>query len=321
MKDRTGDIEVQKDNVFERLTAEFAALNAKFRIVSTAHLEECRDAIEKLRDDKVVSESFYAEYLDSFEFKKPGALPNACSIIVIATPQPSSVIDVTFKGQRVRAIIPPTYLYKEIREACTKILFDTLSAAGSGMARARLPMKLLATGSGLGRYGRNDICYVDGMGSFHRLEAFYTDYEFGIDAWQEVSMMGSCTGCSFCLESCPTGCIPGERILVDVERCLTYLNENEKDIPAWVNPRWHNALVGCMRCQIVCPENRDFIRDRDKVEQFTEEETGLILNGVPAKELPAELSAKLGRMGIEELFPLLARNLAALLKLSDKDRT
>jgi len=321
MKDQTNDTKDRTGDTFEKLKTGFAALNARFRIVSTAHLEECRDAIEKLRDERVVSDQFYAEYLGSFEFKKPEALPESCSIIVIAIPQPTSVIDVTFKGRHVRAIIPPTYLYKEIREACTKILSDALSITGGELARARLPLKLLAARSGLGRYGRNDICYVDAMGSFHRLEAFYTDYEFGIDAWQEVSMMGSCTGCSLCMESCPTGCIPGERMLVDAERCLTYLNENESDIPTWVNPRWHNALIGCMRCQIICPENRDFIRDRDKVERFTEEETELILNRVPAKDLPNELSAKLGRLGIEELFPLLARNLAALLKLSDKDRS
>jgi epoxyqueuosine reductase len=305
----------QQNHLFEKLTSDFAAINARFRIVSALHLEDCRERTEKLRNEKLIGERLYAEYLSFFQFGKPEMLPDSQSIIIIATPQASSAIDVVFKGQHHRAIIPPTYLYKEIREACTKILSAALGTTGAGVARAHLPLKLLAVRSGLGKYGRNNICYVDSMGSFHRLEAFHTDYDFGIDDWQEMSMMGSCNGCSLCVGACPISCISAERVFVDAERCLTYLNENKENFPEWVNPRWHNALVGCMRCQVPCPENRDFLRDRDKTETFSEEETEAILKSVPVQDLPKELSGKLARLSMEELHPFLARNLAALLRV------
>jgi epoxyqueuosine reductase len=304
----------QQNHLLEKLTSDFAALNARLKIVSAAHLEDCRARTEKLRNERLIGERLYAEYLSFFQFRKPEMLPDSQSIIIIATPQASSAIDVVFKGQHHRVIIPPTYLYKEIREACTRILSEALGTTGAGVARAYLPLKLLAVRSGLGKYGRNNICYVDSMGSFHRLEAFHTDYSFGIDDWQEMSMMGSCSGCSLCIEACPIGCISAEKMFVDAERCLTYLNENKEAFPEWVNPRWHNALVGCMRCQVPCPENRDFLRDRDKTETFSEEETKAILKSVPVQDLPGELSGKLVRLSMEELHPFLARNLAALLR-------
>jgi len=306
---------MSKENVLEKLATSFAAINARFRIISVEHLDECRSAIERLKTESMVTERFYKDYLESLDFRVPEALSGARSIIIVAVPQPISVIDVSFKGRRIRAMIPPTYIYKDIRGKCTKILSDILQPLGAGLAVARLPLKFLAVRSGLGNYGRNDICFVPGMGSFHRLEAFFTDYDFGIDDWQDVSMMGSCTGCSFCVENCPTGCIPGKKMLVDPDRCLTYVNENEGVFPDWIDPRWHNALVGCMRCQMVCPENRDFLRDRDKEEKFTEEETEAILICESPAELPQELSAKLKRLDIDWMLPLLKRNLAALLRV------
>lgn len=299
----------------KKLRDGLVSLNARFRIVSVEHLDDCKNAIEMLRTNGMVGERFYKEYLESFEFRKPETLSDTRSIIVIAVPQPSSIIDVAFRGRHVRAIIPPTYIFKDVREKCTRVLSDVLCDTGAGFALTRLPLKFLSVRSGLGNYGRNDISYVAGMGSFHRLEGFFTDYEFGIDDWQDVSMMGSCTGCSLCVEACPTGCIPGEKMLVDAERCLTYVNENEGDFPSWISLRSHNSLVGCMRCQMVCPENRDFLKDRDKEEQFTEEETETILRKISPADLPQEISAKLGRLGIDWMLPLLSRNLAALLKV------
>jgi hypothetical protein len=48
--------------------------------------------------------------------------------------------------------------------------------------------------------------------------------------------------------------------------------------------------------------------------RFSEEETRLLLTGVPAAELPAALAEKLGRWDLLELLDLLPRNLAVLLE-------
>ena len=75
-------------------------------------------------------------------------------------------------------------------------------------------MKLVAARSGPGRYGRNNICYVEGMGSFHGLEAFYINYPSGADDWQKIEMMDICSSCLLCMENCPTQVIPVEEEIV-----------------------------------------------------------------------------------------------------------
>lgn len=197
---------------------------------------------------------------------------------------------------------------------CMNILERAFEKTGYTIIKATLPLKLLAVRSGLGSYGRNNICYVEGMGSFHRLKAFYTDYPFPIDDWHEKKMIDRCMSCSLCSQACPTQCITLERFLIHAEQCLTYFNENEKEFPKWIDPRSHNALVGCMKCQLVCPENRAVVHLKERGATFSEEETSMILRETPLEGLPATLVSKLRRFNIDEYYSVLPRNLAVLLK-------
>jgi len=61
----------------------------------------------------------------------------------------------------------------------------------------------------------------------------------------------------------------------------------------WINKSWHNSVVGCMRCQKVCPENSLFMNRTIDAELFLEEETMLILKGTPEDRLPLETSKNL----------------------------
>ena len=302
------------EKIVNALTSEFGKLNCRFRIVSIIHLVELREEIARLRKEGKISEQFYVENLSGFRFEKPDVLPNAKAIIVIATPQRMTLVDFMSQEKHHWVVIPPTYIYAEVRNACTTILSRIFDGTGNKITRAILPLKLLAVRSGLGKYGRNNICYVEGMGSFHRLEAFYTDYPFRADSWQKKEMMDSCTNCSLCLNACPTQAITAERFLIDAERCISNFNENEGDFPEWIDPQSHNALVGCMRCQIACPVNREFLRMKEREETFSEEETDIILNETPKDSLPNELSAKLKRLNMDEYYSVLPRNLAILMK-------
>jgi epoxyqueuosine reductase len=146
------------------------------------------------------------------------------------------------------------------------------------------------------------------------LEAFYTDYVFPDDMWQEKKPLERCVSCTLCMNACPTRCIRPERFLVHADQCLTYFNEFEDPFPPWVNPRSHNALVGCLRCQEVCPENRAVVHRREEGVTFTETETDLILQGKPKEQLPPELIVKLQGLNMVEYLSVLPRNLAVLLK-------
>jgi len=197
---------------------------------------------------------------------------------------------------------------------------EILEPSGYRVVLANLPKKLTAVRSGLAAYGKTNVTYIPGMGSFHRLVVLWSDLPCEQDQWQELRMMTTCEKCKACLRACPTGAIDPNRFLLHAERCLTFLNEKPQDVPfpPWVDPSWHNCLVGCLHCQKVCPENgevRDWI-EGDEV--FSEEETALLLDGVAIDELPSATVAKLERLDLTDLLEVLPRNLEALLSMQDK---
>jgi epoxyqueuosine reductase len=302
------------EDVMETLASEFGKMKGKFRIVSVSHLEELKEDISRSVQEAKIEETFYDRYLSFFQFRNPEELPNARNIIIISVPQGMTLVNFRYKGRDNRVIIPPTYIYSRIKNDCIRILSKVFNGSGYSYAGALLPYKLLVTRSGLGKYGRNNIIYVEGTGSFHRLQAFFTDYPFNTDNWQEKEVMENCKDCSACLEACPTKAILADRFLINAEKCLTYFNENEASLPDWINPQSHNALVGCMKCQLICPINRDFLHMKEAGEIFSEEETNSILKEVPLDSLPKYTLGKLKRLNIDEYYTIVSRNLALLIK-------
>jgi epoxyqueuosine reductase len=104
---------------------------------------------------------------------------------------------------------------------------------------------------------------------------------------------------------------------VDVGRCVTLYNEISREFPAWLSGDVHNALMGCMGCQLCCPANREPLRLAGRLEDVSEQETRRILDGTPDQELLESLSRKLRGFPpavSEEYFPILTRNLRVLLE-------
>lgn len=298
----------------ETLTSEFDALNARFRTVSIAHLEELKEELQRWKQEGIIGKKFYEQNYGFFEFAIPKMPSEPQSIIIIAIPQGIISLAWHYQSKTHQVVLPPTYRYTSDRARCLELLSRVFQREGCSATRAVLPLKLLAVRSGLGRYGRNNLCYVEGMGSFVRLEAFYTDYVFPTDDWQEKKSLERCTRCTLCMNACPTHCIPSERFLVHADQCLTYFNEFDDPFPPWVHSRAHNALVGCLRCQEVCPENRAVIHRKEEGVTFSETETDLILQGTPKEKLPPSLMSKLQDLNINEYLAVLSRNLAVLLK-------
>ncbi len=280
------------------------------RVVRLERREELARAISELKDRGCFGEEFYRRELEAnLNFDYASVLPGARSIVVMAAFQPPS---------RVRFVdkfltIPPTYIYRDIWENSLQTLTALLEPAGYGAARARLPLKTLAVRSGLGKYGRNNICYISGLGSFHRLGAFYTEMPCETDEWRPPEMAEACRACRICRQSCPTGAISDERFLIDAGRCLTYFNENRPAFPAWVQASWHNAILGCMLCQQNCPLDRPFMpRTEEAAVAFDERELALILNQTPLEALPQETRDKLHALCLDDDYELLARNIGCL---------
>jgi epoxyqueuosine reductase len=244
-------------------------------------------------------------------------LPEAKSIIVVAVPSPQGQAVFTWKGETRALILPPTYVaYDQTTNRIEKLLTKILGAKGYHVVRTKIPLKLLATRSGLAEYGRNNISYVQGMGSFLQLVAVYSDMPCKKDSWQKPQMMKRCERCQACLRSCPTDAIASDRFLLHAERCIVFHNEKKGDIPfpAWMKPSWHNCLVGCLHCQRVCPEDKKFLKWIEEKEEFTEDETALLLEGTPRDRLPAETVKKLEHLDLIESLNSLPRNLGVFFR-------
>lgn len=165
--------------------------------------------------------------------------------------------------------------------------------------------------SGLAEYGRNNITYVGDWGSFIQLYTFFSDAPAGNHTWREVRAMDACGGCGLCLDSCPTGAIRPGRFLIDTERCLSRLNEWGTDpFPDWAPRSAHHRLIGCLRCQSVCPLNRAALAGIQACVEFSAEETAYLLAG--RAHMPAPLVAKAEACGIDLSFESLPRNLQAM---------
>jgi epoxyqueuosine reductase len=297
------------------LISQLGAQGYQARIVPLQHLHELQEEIERHYRQGLLDEQFYQENLNSFAFSPLKDLPQARSIIVVTVPQPQFQLVFNWREKVVTACVPPTYLFwREAQKRLQDALAGALSPFGLRAVQARLPQKLLAVRSGLGQYGKNNVCYVPGLGSFHRLWTFYSDLVCQQDPWQEAQMMERCQKCSACLRNCPSGAITSERFLLHAERCITLHNEQPGDVPfpAWMEPGWHNALVGCMRCQEVCPENKELSRV-ERGAEFSEQETALLLEGVPLDQLPTAMVEKMERLDLGDYVEFLPRNLGALL--------
>jgi len=282
----------------------------KARAVSVRHLPELKEDLRKFLRPGLVDKKLEETYL-KFNYEVSAALPGVLSLIVLAVPQPLTRLTFLWRGRPHAADIPPTYIGRVDDAGATDTLEKLLAPAGYKLTRARLPVKTLAVRSGLARYGRNNIAYVPGYGSYHRLLAFVTDAPLE-DSWSDLEMMEDCADCSRCAQACPTHCIPADRFLIHAENCLTFHNESPAVFPDWIRPEWHNALVGCMRCQFACPVNKNRLNIAEGP-VFSELETGLLLQKPPMENLDDQTRLKLKTVEMDDYYEVLNRNLDALL--------
>jgi epoxyqueuosine reductase len=288
--------------------------SVSWRLVPFKHVEEMEKEIDSRLKEGLLDPVLHRVYFIS-TFKMPEGMPQPKSVAVVAAPQPA--LRLTFrKGDKpIKVAVPPTYF--DAAEVDSLAVRELKKAYGEkrNFVRAYLPLKLLACRAGLAFYGRNNIAYVPGRGSFCRLTAFYTDVEPGDYIWQEPKVLPDCEGCRLCIDACPAKVMGGGRFMAKAERCLTYLNEKPPEVPFpdWVMPPWHNALIGCMICQRVCPANREVIGWVEDRGEFSEDETDYLLKGdFSDKAKAGKVEEKLKRAGLDlSGFP---RNLKALIR-------
>jgi len=284
-------------------------------VVSIEHLEELGTEIRTLHEKHLLADGIVTDYGSQvFNPHLPRSLPDAKSIIIVATPQPMLRTTFHHDGHSHQFIVPPTYFdNNKVAWHARRLLKEAFGRRSYRFVRALLPLKLLAVRSGLAFYGKTNVTYIPKYGSFHRLTAFYSDYDSSVDNWQEKKALPLCSKCKACLNACPTGAIQKDRFLIRAEICLTYLNEkaSKHKFPSSVDPSSHNALIGCMRCQRVCPYDKKVANWFEDRGEFSEEETAYLLKGKFSGPEAANIEKKLKRLGLDlTTFP---RNLRALM--------
>ncbi len=297
----------------------------QYRTMSIEHLQEMQDYMDNLRQGGNFSDhEVFRSYVDGKSFREPTDFPEARSVIAMAVYTPLARVNVPHKGIHQSIFVPPNYRIDDytMEQFQATIAKKVIGADNCRIedVRRKLHLKHLAARSGLARYGRNNICYVDGMGSMLSLYAFFTDHVFDEDHWVDLQLMDSCENCLSCISQCPTQSISEDRFVIEVDKCIPLYNEIQGEIPDWVPKDAHSALIGCMRCQLDCPANRDAIADVVDLDDLSESETNAILDGVVNDDSIRALTQKLKVSTLDAVpyyLPVFSRNLKALLRAFD----
>lgn len=292
----------------------------QYKSVSVEHLPELRKTFEQFdQENKLSRHPTYRGYVDELACTVPEGFPDAKFVIIAAYFCKLGLVNFHYQGKVYQVKFPPNYYQNKITREMVRQQLQQSVVRGSDWkveTASGLFLKQLAVRSGLGQYGRNNICYVKGMGSLINLCAFWTNAPDLEDHWGDLKMMKRCKNCHLCTTLCPNQCIGSENFVINVSRCIPLYNEIEGEFPEWMEPKSHNAMMGCMRCQYNCPENREAVRYIEQFEDISEEETQALLSMTADRDMLETLTNKLHYDFLTEPWrdlPVMSRNLKALL--------
>jgi epoxyqueuosine reductase len=293
----------------------------------TEAVDQALRYIPGLRDAGEFDDAFYRRTLAWIEGEGMGVQPGEDSIILVAVPRPAHIARFDYRGGSFDFALPPTYYnYGGFFEVVRKDLegfFRDRASFQLQLRTLKAPLKTIATRTGFARYGRNNIAYLEGLGSYVQLMGFASRFPFRAPAPPgilEPAALELCARCEACRRACPTGAIGPDRFLLHAERCVTWFSEYEGPLPEAFGKARRPCLVGCMVCQEVCPANKGLLRLERLPIHFTQEETEYLLGtspGAPPPSVREKVEAlrcadcTLGASGPDPHF---SRNLGAVLR-------
>ena len=292
----------------------------------TSVIADIKKEHDKLRKAGELKEPFYADQMAWFKYPLVDTVTNPRSVILIAVPRPAHSLTFESEGGRIETVIPPTYRdYRVTKKTVFKDLVDNVIPPDVHADLLQAPLKGAAARLGLVTYGRNNITYTVDMGSYLQLVGLVTDFELPSPPerlpWKAV-LSKECRRCRLCIQACPAAAIKEERFLLCVERCLVLYNENPGAWSRRLIPSLrrcfaeHRAIVGCLACQEVCPQNRGRLRIEPVGVSFTAGETEWLLSDKRGNSHgPANsILEKVKKIDMEGYYPILGRNLRELVK-------
>lgn len=287
---------------------------ARAKIIPISRLKDLKTDMREWLSRSELNHTQAKEIWESYNFDLPKLPFSVQSIVLVACPFPAyATVEFCWQGRKyhVQSIVAADLAGGDrfVRRFARVHGYNFETASG-------LPVKRLSVCSGLAVYGKNNITYVEGMGSFFYYLIYFSDMPAPDDTWREVKYADNCEHCKICFKSCETGAIERDHFLLKVERCLCFLNESPQPFPDWLPLSAHHLIYDCLKCQLPCPMNRPFIHNVTGPVSFAEQETELILAGTPLEELDAHLKEKVCYLGMQQWWEAIPRNLKLLLELS-----
>jgi len=291
----------------------------------TGAVGQAFEHIWRQRAEGAFDDSFYERSLSWLKSSGTGLQPAEQSVILVAVPRPAHTVTFEYHGKSFDLALPPTYhkysvLFEEVRDD-----LSTLLGGRVPLRVLRVPLKAVATHTGFARYGRNNVAYVGGLGSYVQLMAFASPLpvpDCSVPDWVTPTALDECSRCTACQKACPTGAIPGDRFLLRAQNCVTWFSEYEGPLPGAFGTARLPCLVGCMVCQEVCPVNRGRLQVESLGVRFSEEETAFLLGERAGPVATPEIEAKLDALRCSDCSllsgspnPTFRRNLRAVLGL------
>jgi ferredoxin len=282
------------------------------------------DRIGRLEAEGAFESGFFSKFMSWTA--EPGVREAAetKTFILVAIPSPAQIVTFEDGGGPHDLVLPPTYLrYYPLFE---EVLADLTAFTGDRLRLRRLsaPLKTIAGLTGFARYGKNNIIYVDGLGSGVQLAGFATEVSLpaGASPGDGVpKMLEECRSCRACLRACPMRAIAEDRFLLHGERCLTGFTESVGELPEEFGRLRTRTLIGCLACQDRCPANRGRLLFAKFPHGFSREETAYLLGERGDGPPTPELAGKVGAMGCTDLTlaeagpsAIFRRNLRAALR-------
>jgi epoxyqueuosine reductase len=278
-------------------------------------VERAREAIVARHEGGELDMAFYDDNIE--ELIASDGSPGGETVIAVAVPRPAHRVAFDLGTSRFDALLPPTYVrYRETFEEVRRDLAVNV-LGGARVEHLVAPIKTVAAMLGLVRYGRNNITYAEGVGSYLQLCGYIIEAQLPASdsaRTHEPRLLPECEGCTVCRSTCPTGAIEEDRVLLRAERCITLANENPGEWPAFVPPRSHHCLLGCLRCQRSCPVNPK-LRIATTGVCFSAEETARLLDrdAPTGDHTESGIRDKLIQLDQVNARPVLGRNVKALL--------
>jgi epoxyqueuosine reductase len=155
-----------------------------------------------------------------------------------------------FKNEEMS--ISPYYYFSNIYYQKMNMVLEELKGKGFKVNKIdQAHLKTLANLSGIGYYGKNSIIHNDEFGSQMFLYAFTTDESL---EWDEINYkLSDCGDCTICVESCPNKALEDYKLIR--EKCIRNYTLEGKYIPDKIRDTLGSRLIGCDKCQTVCPKN------------------------------------------------------------------